>query len=101
MKLLITPYCELLSDLASDNVQNKGVQFFNALKTASDNQAGLTIDMHNNQLDRSQIDSVLDKLDITNMLNPNMLNTGGMEVLATIRQDLSHTLETLLAAQNN
>jgi CheY-like chemotaxis protein len=101
MKLLITAYCDQFSDHGQEAAQASFEQFINTLKTASDSKKGQTIELHNDELDRTEIDSVLNKLDIANILNPNMPNMGGMEVLATIRQDLSHKLETLMAAQNN
>ncbi|MGR9107488.1 MAG: hypothetical protein ACU843_11220 [Gammaproteobacteria bacterium] len=51
------------------------------------------------QPDLSQIDSALDSFDITALLNPAMFNTGGMEVLATIKRDLKHQIEATLACR--
>ncbi|MGR9074189.1 MAG: hypothetical protein ACU833_14105, partial [Gammaproteobacteria bacterium] len=50
---------------------------------------------------QSQIDWTLDRLDINTLLDPNMPNTGGMEVMATIKRDLRLQLESLLFAQKN
>ena len=101
MKLLIMRYIERFPFQGQEPAQIASERLLNVLKTASVRKSGQTIELQDDQSVQSKIDSALDKLDVNSMLDPDMLNTGGMEVMATIKRDLSLELEAMLTAQKH
>lgn len=99
MKLLITPLIDLFQEQAigPDALES----LFNALRTASVRKNSQAIELRDNLSVRSQIESALDTIDITTLLNPMMPNTGGMEVLAKLKRELTLEIEATLFAQQH
>ena len=101
MKLLIMPYIDRFPDQGQESAQVSLERLIHALKSVSFRKSGQAIELQDDQSIRNQINSVLDNIDINTMLDPNLPNTGGMEVMATIKRDLSLELEAMLATQKN
>ena len=101
MKLLIMRYIERFPFQGQEPAQIALERLINVLKTTTVRKSGQEIEMQDDQSVRTQIDSVLDSLDINTFLDSDMPNTGGMEVMATIKRDLSLELEAMLATQKN
>ena len=101
MKLLIMPFIDRFSGQGQESEQVSLERLINALKTLSVRKSGQAIELQDDQSVRTQIDLALDNLDINTMLDPTMPNTGGMEVIASIKRDLSLELQSMLAAQKN
>ena len=101
MKLLIMPNIDRFQDQEQKSAQISLDRLIKALKTVSVRKSGQAIELQDDQSVRTQIDLALDNLDINTMLDPDMPNTGGMEVMATIKRDLSLELEAMLSTQKN
>ena len=101
MKLLIMPYIDRFPGQGQESEQVSLERLINALKTVSVRKIGQLIELQDDQSIQTQIDSALDNLDINTMLDPDMPNTGGMEVMATIKRDLSLELEAMLDTQKH
>ena len=101
MKLLIMPYIHQFPGQEQESAQIALERFINVFKTTSVRENGQAIELQDDQSVRTQIDLALDNLDINTMLDPDMPNTGGMEVMATIKHDLSLELEAMLSTQKN
>ena len=99
MKLLIMRYIERFPFQGQEPVQIALERLINVLKSASVRKSGQTIELQDDQSVQSKIDSALDNLDVNTMLDPDMPNTGGMEVMATIKRELSHELEAMLTTR--
>lgn len=79
MKLLITPYIDRFSGQGQKSAPVSLEKLITTNKTVLEWKNYQTIELQDKQLLRSQIDSVLDNLDINTILDPNMPNTGGIE----------------------
>ncbi len=101
MKLLITTYIEQFPKQEQESVPISLENLTSALNHVSIPKHGQVVELHKDQSVCSQLDTALDSLDIDTMLNPNMPNTGSMEVVATLKRDLRLRLESLLAVQQN
>ncbi len=101
MKFLIMPYAEGFPGQAQESEQVSFENLVSALKTESFRKMGQTVELQDDQPVQTQIESTLDNLDLDSIFDPTMLNTGGMEIMATIKRELRLQLETLLFAQKN
>ena len=86
---------------AQTNALDALEQLIGKLKTGAIVNDSQAIEVHDYPFVHSQIEAALDSIDITNLLNPMMLNTGGMEILATLKRDLAKEIETTLFTPKN
>lgn len=99
MKLLITPINERHQSKAQVMNEDALEHLFNSLRTVTTVKNSQAIELTDKQTIHRQIESAVDKIDITTLLSPTMLNTGGMEVLAKLKQDLTTDIEATLLAR--
>ena len=101
MKLLITPLIDRFQPSRQANAVDALERLIGKLRTASIHNDSQAIEVQDYSSVHSQIESALDRIDITNLLSPMMLNTGGMEILATLKRDLTKEIETTLFTPNH
>ena len=95
MKLLITPLIDRLQPGRQTNYPESLEHLIGILKSASSRIPGQAIELQGNPPVRNQIETALDNIDITNLLDPLLPNTGGMEVLATLKRELTLEIEAI------
>lgn len=101
MKLLIIPYIEGIPTQLQTLPRFSFESIIDALKTASVQKSGQTLDLLEDQSVKNQVNSFLDNFDFDLLLDPTMPNTGGMEIMTTIKRQLRSQIESALFSQKN
>jgi hypothetical protein len=101
MKLLIMPCIDRPPGQEQESTLISLERLVNILTSAANPFSAQEIELQDHQSALTQINSALKNLDINTLLNPDMPNSGGMEVIATIKRNLSLELEAVLTTQKN
>lgn len=96
MKLLITSINDEFPQKTHAANNDRLEYLFALLKNKIAVEQNPIIELTDEQSIHRQIESALDKMDMTILLDPMMLNTGGMEVLAKLKQELTSDIEAKL-----